>query len=216
VKKSLGFLVLMTLVGSFSLAGSASAENFRPKMAIVNVAQVLKEYNKANYQGKLISDRRMQYLEAVNAQRAKLNDMNKNLAKQSDNAVKDKITKDMTEITRSIEDLDAKAQKELGEMSNNTVVSVYKEIKETIAALAESNGLELVMGYPDASDPKDMDSSIVAQMKLQTPALMPLYHKNIDITETVIKTLNSRYPSPGATAAPGTGVKPVSSTEIKK
>lgn len=210
MKKAFAWLVLAALVLGFGAdrdsraQEKAKGEPYRPKIALVNIAKVLKDYNKANYEGKRISDRRMEYLKVVNDQRTKLNEMNKDLAKAPDAAKKDAITRDMTAITRQIEDLDGKAQKELGDMSNNTVISVYKEINETIAAIAEANGLELVLGYPDASDPKDANSAIVAQLKLQTPALMPFYHKNVDITDYVVKTLNSRYPSPGAAGASAT------------
>ena len=45
-----------------------------------------------------------------------------------------------------------------------------------------------------------------------------IYHKGMDITEVVVKTLNARYPSAKPTAAaptPGTGVTPVGGTSQK-
>jgi Skp family chaperone for outer membrane proteins len=178
----------------------------------VNIAKILKDYDKANAMGKQISELRQGYLTKVNDLRMQLSEKNKMLPTISDSAKKEALDKEMRAITRQIEDIDQQAQKTLGEMSNNTVVTVYKEIKETITAIAEANGLELVMAYPDASEQKDMDSPVVAQIKLQTPALMPFYHKNIDITKYVVDTLNQRYPAPKSTAGAGTAdphVKPV-------
>jgi Skp family chaperone for outer membrane proteins len=218
MKKITGWALLAALMAALagnSIDAQEKKEPYRPKIALVNIAKVLKEYDKANAQGKQIADQRQGYLNQVNNYRTQLNEMNKKLAIATDAAMKDKITKDMTLITRQIEDVDAQAQKNLGEQSNATVVSVYKEIRETITAIAESNGLELVIAYPDASDAKDLDSPVVAQLKLQTPAMMPFYHKNIDITAYVVDTLNKRYPvSKAATGAvtPDSNVKPVSGT----
>ena len=228
VKKFLGMALLAASVAGFAAMNNTAqdsravaqekktGEPYRPKMALVNIAKVLKDYDKANAQGKAIADLRMGYLNKVNTLRTQLNEKNKEMAQAADAVKKEAVTKQMTELTRQIEDIDLQAQKQLGEMSNNTVVSVYKEIRETIAAIAEANGLELVMAFPDASEPKDMDSAVVAQLKLQTPALMPFYHKNIDITKYVIDTLNQRYPAPKASAgagSPDANVRPASGTK---
>ena len=44
----------------------------------------------------------------------------------------------------------------------------------------------------------------VAQLKLQTPALIPMYQRNMDITEVVIVTLNRRHPAPPVATNPTT------------
>jgi Skp family chaperone for outer membrane proteins len=211
----LAFLAALIAVSGFqgqTTAQAPKSEPYRPKMALVNIAKVLKDYEKANAMGKQISELRKGYLDRVDAYRKQMTDMNKEMMKTPDISAKEKIQSEMTAIQRKIEDIDREAQAKLGEMSNNTVVSVYKEIKETIAAIAESNGLELVLAYPDASEAKDMDSPVVAQLKLQTPALMPFYHKNLDITSYVIQTLNQRYPAPKAVGGttPDNSIKPVS------
>lgn len=68
------------------------------------------------------------------------------------------------------------------------------------------------MCYPDASTPEDEKKPAVAQLKLQTPALIPYYHRNMDITDVVIKTLNTRHPAPPVAVTPPaaapTGVQP--------
>src|SRR5207245_1539916 len=118
------------------------------------------------------------------------------------------------ELQRKIEDVDREAQKVLTEMANSTVVRVYNEIKGVVDAIAVANSLEMVLIYPDATTPGDENSAIVAQMKLQTPALMPLYfHPNLDITKYVVNALNERYPSPPVTpTTPNGNLQPTGAT----
>jgi hypothetical protein len=96
-------------------------------------------------------------------------------------------------------------------VSDRTIIEVYQNIKSTIDAIAVTNNLDLVMCYPDASTAEDEKKPALAQLKLQTPALIPFYHRGMDITEVVVKTLNTRHPAPPITStAPmgGTGVTP--------
>jgi hypothetical protein len=101
-------------------------------------------------------------------------------------------------INREIEDIDRKAQAELTQLSNDTIVRVYQEIKGVIADIAKTNNLDMVLAYPAATKPEEENSPQVAQLMLQAPALTPFYHRGMDITEVVVQTLNARYPSPPA------------------
>ncbi len=111
-------------------------------------------------------------------------------------------------VQRKIDDVDRQAQRELTALSNETIVRVYQEIKGVIYDIAKTNNLDMVLCYPAASKPEDENSPQVAQLMLQTPALIPFYHHGMDITEVVTKTLNARYPSekaPAIKTTSGTG-----------
>lgn len=165
------------------------------RICIVNIAKVLRDYDKANFRGHVITEKRQAYVGQVNALREQLAKINKDFQTSQIPEEKKKFQEQALAVQRKVEDIDRSAQAELTTMSNETIVAVYQEIKGVIKDIAEANGLGMVMCFPAASKTEDDNSPPVAQLMLQTPALIPFYHRGMDITEVVIKTLNTRYPS---------------------
>ena len=181
----------------------------RPRIALVNIAKVLREFNKANADGQAITKKRQEYVDRVRPMREKLAALSKTLQATADPVQKERIQKDALAQNRMIEDLDQEAQRVLGEMTDKTIVDVYQSIKTTINDIAVANNLDLVMCYPDASNADDEKKPAIAQIKLQTPALIPFYHRGMDITDVVVVTLNRRHPAPPVvTPVGGTAVPP--------
>lgn len=165
------------------------------RIVIVNIAKVLRDYDKANFKGYEITQKRQAYVSRVNGKREAMNVLNKEYALATDPAKKKELQEKALGVQREIEDIDRQAQAELTQLSNDTIVQVYGEIKSVITDIAKVNNLSMVLCYPAASKPADENSPQVAQLMLQTPALIPFYHDRMDITDVVIKTLNARYPS---------------------
>ena len=186
------------------------------RICIVNMPKVLKEYNKANFQGADITKKRQAYVSLVNGKREKLAEINKLYQGSQNPEQKKGYQEQALAIQREVEDIDRKAQAELTQLSNDTIVRVYQEIKGVIADIAKTNNLDMVLAYPAATKPEEENSPQVAQLMLQAPALTPFYHRGMDITDVVIQTLNARYPSPkpdpittvGGTAPMGTTAPP--------
>jgi Skp family chaperone for outer membrane proteins len=158
--------------------------------------KVLKEYNKANFKGAEITQKRQNYVNLVTAKREKLNELNKLYQTTTVKEQKDQYQAQALAVQRDIEDIDRKAQTELTQLSNDTIVQVYQEIKGVIADIAKTNNLDMVLAYPAATKAEEENSPQVAQLMLQAPALTPFYHRGMDITDVVVQTLNARYPSP--------------------
>jgi Skp family chaperone for outer membrane proteins len=174
---------------------SAPATQPRPqRIVIVNIAKVLRDYNKANFLGAEITKKREAYVKRVQAYRDQIAEVNKRFSAASDPQMKKQLQEEALGIQRKIEDVDREAQRELTSLSNDTIVRVYQEIKGVIFDIAKTNNLDMVLCYPAASKAEDENSPQVAQLMLQTPALIPFYHHGMDITEVVIKTLNARAP----------------------
>ena len=176
-------------------AKEAPAQPRAQRIVIVNIAKVLRDYKKANFQGHEITKKREMYVKRVQAYRDEMAQVQKAFTQATDPTVKKQLQEQALAIQRKIEDLDREAQQELTKLSNDTIVRVYQEIKGVIYDIAKTNSLDMVLCYPAASNEKDENSPQVAQLMLQTPALIPFYHHGMDITEVVIKTLNVRYPS---------------------
>lgn len=183
----------------------------RPRIALVNIAKVLREFNKANADGQIITKKRQEYVTKVGMYREKLAAKSKELNLTQDPQKKEALQKEALAINRQIEDLDREAQQVLGDLTDKTIVDVYQSIKTTINDIAVANNLDLVMCYPDSSTPEDDKKPAIAQIKLQTPALTPFYHRGMDITDVVVVTLNRRHPAPPVATNPpmgGSGVVP--------
>jgi hypothetical protein len=90
-------------------------------------------------------------------------------------------------------------------MSNDTLLQVYREIKSVVDAVAQAQDLDLIFGYIDAADDQDPNAAVMsAQLKLQATAAIPLFSKpSMDVTETVVLTLNKHYPAPPAVKQAG-------------
>lgn len=187
---------------------ASTAQPSRPRIALVNIAKVLREFNKANADGQAITKKRQEYVDRVKPLRDKLAALSKQIQTTQIPTEKDRLTKEATAVNRMIEDLDREAQTVLGDMTDKTIVDVYTSIKTTINDIAVANNLDLVMCYPDASNAEDEKKPAIAQIKLQTPALIPFYHRGMDISDVVVKTLNLRHPAPAIQPVGGTAPAP--------
>ena len=192
-------------------AGGAAPAPAAPRpqrICIVNMPKVLREYNKANFQGQEITEKRQAYVTVVTAKQEKLAEINKMYNATQNPEQKKAYQEQALAVNREIEDLDRKAKAELTQLSNDTIVRVYQEIKGVIADIAKANNLDMVLAYPAAVKPEEENSPQVAQLMLQAPALTPFYHRGMDITHVVVETLNQRYPSPPAKVNAAGGMSP--------
>lgn len=198
--------------GTAPAGGGAAPAAPRPqRICIVNMPKVLREYDKANFQGQEITEKRQAYVSLVTGKREQLAEINKQFQTQQDPAQKKVLQEKALAVQREIEDLDRKAQAELTQLSNDTIVRVYQEIKGVITDIAKTNNLDMVLAYPAATKPEEENTPQVAQLMLQAPALTPFYHRGMDITDVVVQTLNARYPSPKPKVQPvgGTTTPPI-------
>jgi Skp family chaperone for outer membrane proteins len=190
-----GVLIGWVVPGQEKSVAKEKKEVSPPKIGYVNVAKVLRDFDSANVAGAKITKRRQEFAAQVNEKR----DAAARLTKEFDAAKDDearRVLKDKIEaIDSEIKKIDAEAQKELTDASNATIVLVYEQIRTAIRELAEDRGLDVVEVFPAASKPEDERSPQVAQLMLQTPALMPFYLRSeVDMTQDVIDRVNKKYP----------------------
>jgi Skp family chaperone for outer membrane proteins len=205
VKRTFTRLAALATVGlTVALTPAATAQANPPagsaprpqRIVIVNIAKVLRDYDKANFKGHEITKKRQAYVAQVTGLRDQMTAINNEFQRTQNPDLKKQLEEKALGLNRQIQDIDRVAQRELQQLSNDTIVQVYQEIKGVIYDIAKTNTLDMVLCYPAASKPEDENSPQVAQLMLQTPALIPFYHQNMDITGVVIQTLNARYPSP--------------------
>ena len=83
------------------------------------------------------------------------------------------MAQQMTLLQRQLEDMEKQARKEIDEKSMNHLRTLFGELRTVVDAVAKTNGFDLVLAYPDASTPEELNSPMYLEMKLRTPAAMP-------------------------------------------
>jgi Skp family chaperone for outer membrane proteins len=157
----------------------------------VNIAKVLREYKRAAAQGKAITAKKQEFADRIKRMRESLANKSRQIQSATDEKEKSLLQKEGKALSREIDDLTEEAERVLSELSDRTIIDVYKKIRDAIVALAKGRGLDVVQCYPDAATPEDEKKPALAQLKLQTPALIPFYlNKEFDLTERVIEDLN--------------------------
>jgi len=190
-------------------AAPASAQRPGTAVAVVNMNAVLKNYQKAQQLNTQIKNKVQSYSNRMNAKRDEVGKKQAELTKPTiPPQMKDQYEKDILRLQRELQDLDAEARKEIGKEQGDIAVQIFKEIEGVIKAVADSNGFDLVLSFPDATtaDGVDMYSQDNVVRKMASQAAIPLYYKpHIDLTSAVITTLNRSYPAVAASpAAPAT------------
>lgn len=196
-----GGLILIGMVIGWAVPGpqpTVAGDRKRaepPRIGYVNIAKVLRDYDRANAEGKKITERRQGYVEKVKAERQTLAEATEKYQATDDPQARLALQQQALAIQKRIEDLDKEAQKELTDQSNKTIVEVYEQIRTVFADVAKDHGLDVVEAFPAVSKAEDEKSPQVAQLMLQTPALMPFYlNPAFDYTAEVIERLNKKYP----------------------
>ncbi len=173
------------------------------RVGVVNINMVLKEYKKAQALNNAIKQDVTQYGQQLEKLKKQMTDLQGEMAKpQTTPPQKEQIEKQIRNLQFQLQDLDNEARKNIGKKQGEIAVQIFKEVEGVIRAVATSNGFDLVLSYPDSTDPNDAYSQDNVVRKLAAQAAMPLFHKpHIDLTDAVIKTLNASYPPPAAAAA---------------
>ncbi|HEV3202853.1 MAG TPA: OmpH family outer membrane protein [Gemmataceae bacterium] len=162
------------------------------KIALVNLGQVIKNYNKfKNYQEEL-----KKFLEPVQKEMdakkgqiiAKETLMNK---PETPQAQRDQLQKEIKtmqfEMQTRIDELNSKRSQE----NVKLLQTIYKDVEDAVAAYARAYAIELVLQYSDPVEPTERLSAPILQQKLANNACFPVFmDPRMNITEPVIQMLN--------------------------
>jgi Skp family chaperone for outer membrane proteins len=220
VKRSMVFLAaLATLAGATYLTsqmfaqgpGGAGAAPAACKIGLINMAAVLKGYNKFSVYNNEIEKIRLEY-------EKKDGDLKKTQKAWQDYYVnpkteagkKEEAEKNLTQLAAAIE----VNKKEYGNVrarkSDEQMVQMWKEVENAIQKFAPPNGFHLVMHYSEPLTDADKYSPPNIQRKLVGPGssggVCPLYFaSSMDISLDIVNTLNGMYPATPVpmSAAPG-------------
>jgi Skp family chaperone for outer membrane proteins len=196
--------------------GAPPAVTARPTIAVFNMAAVMRDYGKAQYQVHTLNKERTDLSADLVKWRGEYIKLQQEIQIQQVAAIKEKMSKDLFDLAHKIETKDREVTKILNDRATAIISQLYDDIKLVVDKTAEMNGYHIVFAYPDAVSPEEMKNPMIKELKLKPPAAQPFYvAKQVDVTGVVVQTLNAWYPSPpvpkeNPTPAPGTtGLPPV-------
>jgi Skp family chaperone for outer membrane proteins len=190
---------VMTLAGAMGVLSLGQAQNPPPagapqtKVALINLMQVFKDYNKVTAFANDNKTTMQPYQDKakfihtqVEAHTKALEDKNLIEAKRIE------YEKNLKGYQRQWEDLQIEAKQVFSKKNEEQMLIVYKEIMDVAERYAAAHGFELVMHYNDLpKTSSDYYSPGNVSRKLQAGACMPMViHPNLDITSGVVATLN--------------------------
>jgi len=179
---------------------TAPAAPLRTRIAVINLQQVIKQYQKwANFETSY-KNLYGQYNAEFERKKAVGMDLKTQLDKAADDPTREKIQLQIKDLERKVQDLGEDAKKQLGKMRDDQAQQIYLEVEQAVQAYARANDIEMVLHFNDAVAQADYYHPLNVQRKLQTGACMPMYvAPGMDITNTISAMLNQRL---GATSAP--------------
>jgi Skp family chaperone for outer membrane proteins len=183
---------------------TAPAPTLRTRIAVVNLQQVIKQYRKWNDFEESYKKAYGYYNAEYERKKALALDYKNQLDKATDEALRDKLQKQLKDLEREVQDLGETAKKQLSKMRDDAAVQIYREVEQAVDAFARANDIEMVLHFNDAVVAADLYHPANIQRKLQTGACMPMYTApGMNITDTIALMLNQRLgPAPTPAAAP--------------
>lgn len=205
-----GGMICLAAPAQQPAAGGAPAAAPKPggRVAVFNVAKVMKDYQKWQYYAKVMNEKRTTAAAGLGKLRSEIADLQDKIQKDPVQAQKEANTKILLDKQRNFEDQERQMRKQLDEESATHLRTLFEEIKACVKACVEANGYELVFAYPDATTAEEQSSPLYYDLKLRPSAAMPFYvAPSADMTEILVATLNKHFPAP-APVTPVGGAQP--------
>jgi Skp family chaperone for outer membrane proteins len=209
VKRSMVFLAaLATLAGATYLTsqmfaqgpGGAGPAPAACKVGLINMASVLKGYNKFSVYNNEIEKIRVEYEKKDGELKKTQVAWQKYYVESTDTAKKEEAEKNLAQLLAAID----VNKKEYGivraKKSDEQMVQMWREVESAIQKFAAPNGFHLVMHYSEPLTDADKYSPQNIQRKLVGPGssggVCPVYFaSSMDISPDIVNMLNTMYPA---------------------
>lgn len=168
------------------------------RVAVFNVARVMKEYQRWQYFAATMNNKRMAEATALAKLQNEIVQLQEKAKTEPVQAKQEELGRQAVAKKRELEDKERQARKVLDEESQSHLKNLYAEIQTAVKAIAEANGYDLIMAYPDALTDEEKNSPMYFDLKMRPPAAMPFYiSPSADISNVLVQTLNTHYKPPG-------------------
>jgi Skp family chaperone for outer membrane proteins len=175
-------------------AGAARPAAPTTRIGLINLPYVIKNYDKYKTFMKQMLEEEKNYAEQIKSKKDQQEAKSKALQSTLDAAKKDALETEIRNLQRDVEDLAAKARREMNKKGADMMVVVYKEIRDAAYRHAGSNNFDVVMHFADGTTPEEMNSPQAIVPKMQAGGCIPLYwNPALDISGHVLYALNTAY-----------------------
>lgn len=182
------------------------------RVAVFNVAKVMREYKRWQYYAAMMNNKRMGEAGALGKLRADIADMQVKIQSEPIKQKQEEMAKLLVVKQREFEDRERQVRKVLDEESSAHLKNLFGEIQQAVRAIVDTNGFDMVFAYPDAVTEEEKNSPLYFDLKMRPPAAMPFYvSPSVDTTDLLVLTLNKYFPAPGPLPGP-TGPQPTGGT----
>jgi Skp family chaperone for outer membrane proteins len=201
---TLGVAICATSYSAAQPGGAPGGSEPRTRVALVNLAQVIKNYQKVISFQNEVKGLLQPYQDKAKGIQQQIEAHTKELQKTDLQPPKrEELEKNLRVWQRQLEDLNNDAKTFWTKKNDEQMVILYKEVMDTAQRYAVSHNFELVMHYNDATTdmPEYWHPGNVAR-KIQAGACIPMYiHPGMEITKAVVDTLNDAYKRAGGGTA---------------
>jgi Skp family chaperone for outer membrane proteins len=162
------------------------------RVGLLNIRYVIKHYDKYKFFMEQMKDEDKKFGEQIKARQAQ----GEQIKKQLDNKTGDKeaLEQQLRTLQREIEDMVAKARREVARRGNEEMVKVYKEIRDAAYRHAQSHNYDMVIHFEGAADKDEVDSPALIVRNMNAGGAVPMYwNPQLDISAHVLTALNTAY-----------------------
>ncbi|MHB1425913.1 MAG: OmpH/Skp family outer membrane protein [Gemmataceae bacterium] len=207
-----GFLALGVLCYVSQLWGQAQSQSSNPpaaaatpaktRIAILNLAYVIKNYEKyKRFQEEIkgivepLQKKDTELRQALENLRKK----DEELARQPPSAQREEVARQAKDLQRQLEDNGTEAKLKLGKRSDDEMRTLFMDVCDAAQRYAVHHDFEMVLHYNDAVTKEDFFSSQNIGRKMNSTGLTPLYWlPSMDISMDVVNMLNYNMNQAGA------------------
>lgn len=174
-------------------AAPAPASPPLSRIAVVNLGQVIKHYQKFTLFQAELTKESQKFKKEYDDESARLKNKQDELQKLGPeaNTRREQLERDIRDIQRRLQDYGEEIKKNLGKKQFEGLVAIYKDVKKAVSDYARPRSIELVLEYNDGIGEDEFLPAFM-QKKLEG-ACWPLYMApNLDITNAVTDMLNQQ------------------------
>jgi Skp family chaperone for outer membrane proteins len=185
-------------LGSYLLArqnatGQAAQSPLQTRVALINFAQVIKDYHKfKNYEVGLKLEAEKYRTDSENKRGLALKKQDRLKDPVLGTAEREQLEKEVKVLQHELQDMADEFKERTRKEDFDLMVQMYKEVRDEVAVIAKRYGFELVLQYNDPEP--DAFSPPLFQQRLANEACIPMYmHPRMDLTAYVTSVLNGRF-----------------------
>jgi Skp family chaperone for outer membrane proteins len=168
------------------------------RVAVVNVGVVFHKYERAAAFKNELAGTMAPFKKKVQA----LNDQGKKWAHELKApaltpAQKDKLEQAIRDTKRQLEDTEAGFKRVIGKKQEDSLITLWKDVRDAVKTCAKQQGIRLVIAYGDPIEKELLEQFPNINRKMQAidmGSALPLFiDDGVDISEAVVVELNRRY-----------------------